>query len=176
MEYDQLEKNIIDMLEEEQIKLGYIEEAVRLYYPLKSLNRFLGTDADAEEMTALLETFAEKQKERFGEMQISEKKDRFCLLIPPQGAEYVHEHMGDNQFLHALTKAVSVHGTTFEDVFEVFRSFSTQVVIEKMDDEDYDYLVYFADGKPDGYYYCLTDEGGHIIYHRYTKDDYQDLF
>ena len=176
MEYDQLEKNIIDMLEEEQIKLGYIEEAVRLYYPLKSLNRFLGTDVNAEEMTALLETFAEKQKERFGEMQISEKKDRFCLLIPPQGAEYVHEHMGDNQFLHALTQAVSVQGTSFEDVFEVFRRFSTQVVIEKMDDEDYDYLVYFADGKPDGYYYCLTDEGGHIIYHRYTKDDYQDLF
>ena len=176
MEYDQLEKNIIDMLEEEQIKLGYIEEAVRLYYPLKSLNRFLGTDVNAEEMTALLETFAEKQKERFGEMQISEKKDRFCLLIPPQGAEYVHEHMGDNQFLHALTQAVSVHGTSFEDVFEVFRRFSTQVVIEKMNDEDYDYLVYFADGKPDGYYYCLTDEGGHIIYHRYTKDDYKDLF
>ncbi len=176
MKFDQLEKNIIDVLEEEQIKLGYIEETVRLYYPLQSLNRFLETDCSVEEMSSLLDEFVSAEKDVFGEIQISEKKERFCFLIPPEGAAYVHEHIGKNPFLHALVDAIAVHGTTFEEVFEVFRRFSDKVHIEKMNDEDYDYLVYFEDEEPDGFYYCLTDEGGHIIYHRYTKEDYKDLF
>ena len=145
MKFDLLEKNIIDVLEEEQIKLGYIDETVRLYYPLQSLNLFLGTECTSEEMTSLLEEFISEKKEQFGEIQISEKKDRFCFLIPPEGAAYIHEHMSRNPFLHALVDAISVHGISFEDVFEVFRRFSYHVCIEKMDDEDYDYLVYFED-------------------------------
>ena len=176
MKFDLLEKNIIDVLEEEQVKLGYIDETACLYYPLQSLNRFLGTECTSEEMESLLGEFISEKKEQFGEIQISEKKDRFCFLIPPEGAAYIHEHMSRNPFLHALVDAISVHGISFEDVFEVFRRFSDHVCIEKMDDEDYDYLVYFEDEDPDGFYYCLTDEGGHIIYHRYTKEDYKDLF
>ncbi|MBQ9065450.1 MAG: DUF3877 family protein [Blautia sp.] len=176
MKFDLLEKNIIDVLEEEQIKLGYIEETVRLYYPLQSLNRFLKTDCNSKEMASLLEEFVSAKKDHFGEIQISEKNDRFCFLIPPKGAAYVHEHAGKNVFLHALVEAVSVHGTGIDDIFKIFRRFSDLVHIEKAADEDYDYLVYFEDGVPDGFYYCLTDEGGHIIYHRYTKEDYNDLF
>ena len=131
MKFDLLEKNIIDVLEEEQIKLGYIDETVRLYYPLQSLNRFLGTECTSEEMESLLGEFISEKKEQFGEIQISEKKDRFCFLIPPEGAAYIHEHMSKNPFLHALVDAIAVHGISFEDVFEVFRRFSDHVCIER---------------------------------------------
>ena len=43
MNYAKLEKNIIDVIKEQQAKLGYIKEKVRLYYPLNSLNHFFGT-------------------------------------------------------------------------------------------------------------------------------------
>ena len=34
-------------------------------------------------------------------------------------------------------------------------------------------LLEFEDGKPDAYVYCITDEGCHLTYHRFTKDDYE---
>ena len=33
LRFSKLETNLIDMIKEEQIKLGYREETVRLYYP-----------------------------------------------------------------------------------------------------------------------------------------------
>lgn len=39
--YAKLEKNLIDIIREQQMKLGYCSEDVRLYYPLSSLNHFL---------------------------------------------------------------------------------------------------------------------------------------
>ena len=40
MGYDKLEKNLIDIIKEEQAKLGFFKEDIRLYYPLSSLNHF----------------------------------------------------------------------------------------------------------------------------------------
>ena len=45
-----------------------------------------------------------------------------------------------------------------------------------MDTEDFDELLYFEDGVPDEDYYCFKTEGEHLIYHRFTKEDYQALF
>ena len=39
--YRKLKKNLIDVIAEEQAKLGYRKEAIQLYYPLSSLNHFL---------------------------------------------------------------------------------------------------------------------------------------
>ena len=40
MGYDKLERNLIDIIKEEQAKLGFFKEDIRLYYPLSSLNHF----------------------------------------------------------------------------------------------------------------------------------------
>ena len=37
MNYTKLTNNLIDLVKEEQAKLGYRKEAIRLYYPLSSL-------------------------------------------------------------------------------------------------------------------------------------------
>ena len=41
MGYKYLERSLIDIVKEEQAKLGYRKEEVRLYYPLSTLNHFL---------------------------------------------------------------------------------------------------------------------------------------
>ena len=41
MGYDKLERNLIDIVKEEQAKLGFFKEDIRLYYPLSSLNHSL---------------------------------------------------------------------------------------------------------------------------------------
>lgn len=96
--YHRLENSIIDVIKEEQAKLGYRKEEIRLYYPLSSLDHFFETEADAEEMKKILTGFGAYTKEKLGNVLVSNKGDRFCFHIPEQGAEYVHAHMKPNEF------------------------------------------------------------------------------
>ena len=50
MNIEKLEKNLRDLILEEQVKLGYRKELLRLYYPLSSLNHLLEVDCTEKEM------------------------------------------------------------------------------------------------------------------------------
>lgn len=181
MGYEKFEKNIIDMLIEQQLKLGFMEESVRLYYPLSSLSVLLdkcdtGTDSftiDAAE--AALREFKEEVKDRLGEISFERKKDRFCIVIPKEGGQYVHDHMPEKLFIKDLIELVA-HHCNIEEIIDLFNNNSDAVHIEEVSDNDFKYLIYFEKGIPDDYYYCFNIEGEHVIYHRYTKKDYLDLF
>ena len=82
--YHRLENSIIDVIKEEQAKLGYRKEEIRLYYPLSSLDHFFETSADAEEMKKILAGFGAYTKEKLGNVLVSNKGDRFCFHIPEQ--------------------------------------------------------------------------------------------
>lgn len=176
MTFTKLEKNICDVIKEGQVKLGYQKETVRLYYPLSALNRFLNTDFDVEEMIKALNEFTAEIEEKLGCVNISNKKERFCFMLPPEASEYVHQNTESEGFLYDFIETVSRHGVSIEDVIHQFEKYSDCVHIERADHGEFDYLVYFEDGVPDEFRYCLTDEGGHIIYHRFTIEDYNDSF
>ena len=55
--YQKLMDNLCDIVAEEQAKLGYMKEPIRLYYPLSSLNHFFGGDVSADEMQEKLSKF-----------------------------------------------------------------------------------------------------------------------
>lgn len=175
MEYSKLEKNIIDVLKEEQIKLGYRSETVRLYYPLQSLNRLLKTNHGIDEMQTELELFSQSVINKLGPIEISNENERFCFLLPPQASDFVHKHMSNSEFIYDFVNTVSKHGATIEEVLKQFYKYSNNVHVEKVTHGEFDYLVYFEDGNPDEFRYCITDEGCHMIYHRFTVDDYNDF-
>ena len=102
MGFKRLEKNLIDIIKEEQAKLGFRKEEIRLYYPLISLNHFFEADDDVDEMQTRLEQFPEEAKKKLGDICVTHKKDRFCLHIPEQGSVYVHEHTAENEFIKKL--------------------------------------------------------------------------
>lgn len=175
MNFSRLEKNIEDIIKEEQIKLGYRREAIRLYYPLKSLNLFLKTDYDIKQMHISLRAFCDIVEPKFGRVNITNEGERFCFFLPPQASEYVHEHTAASGFLYDFVNTVSRHGVSMEEILQLFRKYSDHVHIERTTHGEFDYLVYFEDSKPDDFRYCLTDEGCHIIYHRFTPEDYDDF-
>lgn len=172
--YSKLEMSLTDVLKEEQAKLGYRKEKISLYYPLSSLNHFFETRADATEMMELLNEFPEYIKERFGEVVISHKKDRFCFTVSDQASEYVHNNMKENEFIKALIDIVGRHGCTMDAIKELFYSYSDKVRTEKIDNGEFDEMICFEDGQ-DPYYYCFKDEGCHIIYHRFLPEDYAEF-
>lgn len=176
--FDKLEKNIIDVLKEYQVKLGYQKEKVRLYYPLSSLNHFFKTEENVSGMITILGEFCEDTKDRLGKIEISNVKDRFCFLIPEEGVTYVHDNMREDEFIKELVELVQKHGCTIDDIKGLFVKYAgneSEVHFEKMDSDEFDYLIYFKENEEEPYYYCFKDEGCHIIYHRYLPEDYEDF-
>lgn len=172
--WNKLEKSISGILKEEQIKLGYRKEKVRIYYPLTSLNALCGTDYDAETMQNSLFTFAQCMEDVYGHMLISHEKERFCFEIPEKGSEYVHKREEPQDlFLAQMIDRVRRHGCNISEILDVFYKYSDRVHMEKTENGEFDYLVYFEGGKPDDYRYCFHVEGEHMIYHRFTPEDYQ---
>ena len=151
MNYNRLENSLIDVIKEEQAKLGYMKEKISLYYPLSSLNHFFGNETDAA-----------------GMMEI------FCFTVSEKASEYVHNNMKENEFIRALIELVGRHGCTIEEIKELFHSYSDKIITEPMDNEEFDVMIRFDDGS-DPYYYCFKDEGCHIIYHRFLPEDYADF-
>ena len=176
MDFTRLKNNIFDVIKEQQIKLGYRKEAIRLYYPLQSLNRLLGTEINETEMKSVLEAFAESVKEELGLIFISCDKNRFCLFLPEEASEYIYTHTEHDGFIYDFIAAVSKHNVSVDDIIRVFRKYSDNVHFEKVNHGEFDYLVYFENGEPDNYRYCLTDKGDHISYHRFTIEDYNDFY
>lgn len=175
MNFKNLEKNIISVIKEEQIKLGYRKEVIHLYYPLSSLNNLLHTSYDILGMAKVLTDFSDFTKDRLGNIEVSNNKERFCLTFSETAAEYVHENTPDHGFIYDFIELVSSHDTSIDQIFSLFKKYSEHVHIEKTQFEDFDYLVFFEDGEPDDYLYCLKDEGCHIIYHRFSKDDFDEF-
>lgn len=175
MGYCKIKKNICDVIKEQQVKLGYRKETIRLYYPLLSLNRFLNTKYGVNEMQTELENFAKTELQEFGEVQVTHNKDRFCFYLPEEASEWVNTHTEQSGFLYDFIDIISRHHITIEEIVAEFEKYSDYVHFEEIVDNEFDYVIYFEDGKPDSYRYCLTDEGCHFIYHRFTEEDYQDF-
>ena len=211
-----LDKSIWDSVKEEQVKLGYRKEVIRLYYPIESVERLLHIignkpknsnnlksdtnidgiseqlpsdntcarvdckedeySADIEQkLHAALADFISAEQDTLGSIGVSNDGERYCIKLPEEASEYIHEHTPHSGFLYDFIDVIARHGISIEDVLNVFRKYSDKLHIEELIDDDFDYLVYFEDGVPDDYRYCLTDEGHHIIYHRFTPEDYDAL-
>lgn len=170
-------QNIKDQIKEAQMKLGYVKESLRLYYPVDTLKAMLRVDvSNEEEMMKILDNEVFQCTE-LGELGFSAHKQRIEVSVSPEGAEYVHKNMEEPKFLKAMIEMFRVnHHCRMEDIEELFRSFSSEYVCKEMlKDSDFDSVFYFTDWKIDAYYYCIKEEMGHTIYHRFTREDMVEL-
>ena len=176
MNFERLESNLFDNIFEAQLKLGYEARPLSLNYMNSTLRSLLGTtDGD---LTALLRSFSSEAAPRFGQLSFREIDGGICITVPAEGTKYVHENAPTNSFISKFIELLRRHGITADDVTALFRSYSDCVHVEdKSSSGEFDLLVYFEDGCPDNYRYCLTveDDFGccHISYHRFIPEDYE---
>lgn len=126
MGFCRLEENLIDLVKEQQAKLGFRPEVIRLYYPVSTLNHFFGSEDTAEKMKVRLNGLGAHMKETLGEVRVTVKGDRFCFLIPETGSVYVHEQMKGREFIQDLVDLVGTHGCSLEEIRELFRQWSSR--------------------------------------------------
>lgn len=172
---EQLIKNIVDQIKEAQIKLGYVKEAVRFYYPLSSLNALLDTDFMVlEELLSALQKEPGFQGTRIGTLSFAENRGRIEVSITSQGTEYVHLHVENPPFLTELIHLFQEnHHCSLEEICAVFEKYDADYLCEDMaQDQDFDYALHFSDESIDPYFYCIKIEMGHTIYHRFARQDY----
>lgn len=173
--FSRLFKNLVDSVKEAQIKIGYSPTPVAFYYPLDSLCALLGESVNESEMQKRLEDFSEYAEDKLGTLNIRIEDERFRIEIPVKGVECVHGITEGYEFLEEFVKAVSAP-CTIESLLEVFGKYSENVQCVKVDgEEEFEYVVYFGDGVPDNYYYCILPEMGHATYHRFTPEDYKSF-
>ncbi len=131
MGFRRLEENLIDLVKEQQAKLGFRPEVIRLYYPVSTLNHFFGSEDTAEEMKVRLNGFGAHMKGTLGEVRVTAKGERFCFLIPETGSVYVHEQMKGREFIQDLVDLVGTHGCSLEEIRELLRRWTKGYTIKQ---------------------------------------------
>ena len=80
----------------------------------------------------------------------------------------------NNYAFSALGLAVErANSCTMDELLAVFNRYGDRVHVEELHNGEFDWLISFEDGQPDAYRYCIADEGCHLTYHRFTKEDYE---
>ena len=172
--YDRLEKSLMDIIREQQAKLGFRKESIGLYYPLSTLNHFFRTEEKEPEMLKRLMNLPPYLTDKLGQIMVSAKDGQFCFHIPEQGSQYVHENKTGDDFIQKLVNLVGNH-CTMQEIRQLFQQYSAHVEYSTIDNGEFDYMLRFLDRPEDPYYYCFREEGCHIIYHRFLPEDYEDF-
>lgn len=82
-------------------------------------------------MQEKLSKFKSFAYDKFGEVEITHKGERFCFFLSERATEYVHENGGQNQFIFDLVALLAKHGTVMEEVEALFAKQKDAYEIEK---------------------------------------------
>lgn len=172
--------NIIEQVLELQLKLGFAKESVSLYYPYASVKFLLDEPIETEKhhlISVLREVLDSAEADGMGKFYLKATEERVVLTLSPDAVSYIHENHQPSEFLKAFIALFSQHhDITLEKILKVFERFSPDYVCEEMPEgSDFDYAIHFTDSSIDSFYYCIKDEFGHMIYHRFIESDYLAL-
>lgn len=93
--------------------------------------------------------------------------------FPPRAWARVVSQAPAAAFLRDLIHTAQLPGATAEDLLAAFRRHSSHVHVEPVDNDEFDWLVYFEDGVPDDFRYCIDTHDGFASYHRFSMEDYE---
>ena len=170
-DFKALEDNLVYVATEALIKMGG-NEPVGLYYPAATLISILG-GVEKERLNCVLEDFASFVFDRLGEIGVEKSGDRYRITLGEKALDYARKGLGDCAFLKDLIEYSKTYPADMDGVTAIFKKYSDKVVCKPQQSEEFDFLVYFEDGAPDGFYYCIKFEDGEMHYHRLAPADFK---
>lgn len=181
MKSEALEKHIFDTIKEWQMKIGYREESMKLYYPDISLKELLELEPEAtkEQLDKALKDFCKTEEEKLGRIEISNIRDRYCIYVPMKGCSYITKNVPDFVFLKRFLAVITNTQNTLEQVRECFELYArendAQYVELDRREEGLGHVFFFDKKEIDEYVYCIEADEFGLTYHRFTKMDYEKL-
>ena len=162
-----LEENIETTIYEGLLKLGYQNnESFSIYYDLDLLNHLLHTAFDSKEVCLnYLQEFKTYAAKHLFDLEIFLERNRFKFTVPKDGIAYIYKNE-NNPFLKDLIQTVNTHSFTLEDILAIFSRYTDEYVCEKIDNDEFQYVLYFKDSSMDKFKYCFTFDEMGGYYHR----------
>ena len=173
-----LEKHVIDTVKEWQTKIGTDDAGVRLYYPKVSMCGYLKlpVEEDSEKICQEAEAYFKKNVPQLRIVEVTEKANRFCVFVSPEGCDYINREIPVSEFLEGFLKVLKTQDMQqVYGYFETFAGAHGTTVCEEADEEDLGTVLSFSDKNVEPYLYCVTDDQFGITYHRFTKDDFDTI-
>lgn len=176
-----LKTHIIDTIKEWQIKIGYREGNMKLYYPGESLASLLGVGVRDEFETAL-KNFCKSCEPELGQITISGNWERYCLTIPAKGCAYVAGQFPEPEFLKRFLAVITGQGNSMEQIKMCFADYAKEKdTVWKEDRVEHGHshggaAFYFEDATVDEYVYWVEENEFGLSYHRFTREEYRGFF
>jgi hypothetical protein len=176
--YKTLLDNVKSTVYEGLLKLGLTKgESFGIYYERDLLNHLLGTDYENnEDMKRELDHFQAFAKERHIPLLISHDGSRFRFLAAPGSVSYINDCCSSSNFLKELISLAGSHHFNLEQVLAVFKNSGQDYTVKEVHNEEFEYVISFADKDFDPYLYCFHFWQGHGHYHRLLEYSYKKLF
>lgn len=175
-DFKHLKKNIMDTIHEGQVKIGYDNSSIQIYYNLPSLEALLGVYIPSvKEMDVLMKVFQSQIEDTLGPVKITRQAERYCFTVPEKGTKYIFDTYEDNTFLKELIETTQKKDCTMDDILTVFKKQSPDVVCQKTEDAEFDYVIYYKDKSIDEFIYCFNIGQMGVYYHRFIEADYASV-
>ena len=174
-----LEKHILDTMKEWQLKMGNFDTDIRLYYPKNSLCCYMEVERDSENAVLIqkIKTYIAEHMSYLEEVSITVQKDRFCIHISKEGCKYVEKNVPLPEFLAGLLEELKVQKLdSMVAYFEKYATVHNTKLCKEIDEDDGGTIFYFADENVEPYVYCIDENEFEITYHRFTKEEYKELY
>ena len=122
-----LKTHIIDTIKEWQIKIGYREGNMKLYYPGESLAYLLGVwdengECNKADFETALQDFCKSCESELGQIIVSDDWERYCLTVSAKGCAYVAEQIAEPEFLKRFLKVITACDNSMEQVRQCLQS------------------------------------------------------
>lgn len=175
--FRELERNLEATIHEGTIKLGFVKgEYIGIYYDYELLVHLLKqTPQEKKELMPILQEFAEYVKGELGLVQVTMEKSRYKVTVSPEGVAHIVEKNKENGFLKELIEEMSKSDCNVSSIKDIFYKYSNDVICEKSDNEEFDYVIQFKDKEIDPFIYCFTFDVMGKYYHRLTDFDFHRL-
>lgn len=173
-----LEKHVLDTMKEWQLKIGSLDQDIRLYYPKKSLCEFLEVEdtIETDKLVKIVTEYLQSKATFLGDITTTAAGDRLCIEIGKEGCQYVEQFVEEPEFLKLFLEALKRQ--KMEEMIYLFEENAKKEGTTYIVDKEQDGLgtvLYFADSRVDPYVYCLEEDDFGITYHRFARNDYRDL-
>ena len=100
-----LEKHIVDTLKEWQLKLGSIDQHIKLYYPVDSICDYMEwkkmpeTEQEKNVLLHTVKKYLSEQAPYLGNITLNYTDSRMGLEVPAEGCRYVADNVKTPEFL-----------------------------------------------------------------------------
>jgi len=173
--FEYLEKNLCDSIFEMMLKLQENHSSsICIYYTPDLAAYLIGTDIN--KLNNKLIEFKSFVKERIGKIDIELASDkRYGIRVYADGIDKIMQSNPRRFFLKKLIEAIRKRDCSIEKIKQIFAEESSDFICKKINNSEFQYLVYFIDENIDEYNYRFTFDVMGSYYHRLIDYDLEHL-